>query len=77
MNGIIVARTTSGAYLAVSQACTHEGTTVTYQLNGDRFFCPNHGSTFSTTGAVLNGPANRALTQYKTSLAGNNLRVFS
>ena len=77
MNSIIVAKTTAGSFLAVSQACTHEGTSVTYQAGGDRFFCPNHGSTFRNTGAVLNGPANRPLTQYKTSLSGNNLRVFS
>ena len=77
MNNIIIVKTTSGSFLAVSQACTHEGTTVTYQLNGERFFCPNHGSTFSNSGAVLNGPANRALTQYKTSVSGNNLRIFS
>ena len=77
MNNIIIAKTTSGTFLAVSQACTHEGTTITYQSAGDRFFCPNHGSTFSNTGAVLNGPASRPLTQYKTSVSGNNLRVFS
>lgn len=76
-SGIIIARTLSDTYLAVSQACTHEGTTVVWQAGNDRFFCPNHGSTFSTTGAVTNGPAGSALKRYNTSLTGTNLRIFS
>lgn len=76
-SGIIIARTLSDTYLSVSQACTHEGTTVVWQAGNDRFFCPNHGSTFSTTGAVTNGPAGSALKRYNTSLTGTNLRIFS
>jgi cytochrome b6-f complex iron-sulfur subunit len=75
--GIIVARTLANQYIAVSQACTHEGTSVEFQGGNDRFFCPNHGSTFSTSGAVTNGPAGRALKKYNTSLTGTSLRVFS
>jgi len=37
---------------------------------------PQHGSAFSTTGSVLNGPATMALKQYKTTLTGDNLRVY-
>jgi cytochrome b6-f complex iron-sulfur subunit len=76
-SGIIIARTLSDTYLAVAQACTHEGTTVVWQSGNNRFFCPNHGSTFSTTGAVTNGPAGSALRRYNTSLTGTNLRIFS
>jgi cytochrome b6-f complex iron-sulfur subunit len=76
VNGIVVARAVTGNYIAVSQACTHEGTNVQYQTN-DRFFCPNHGSVFTSTGDVVTGPATRSLTKYNTSLSGNNLRVFS
>ncbi|MGB4771367.1 MAG: Rieske 2Fe-2S domain-containing protein [Chitinophagaceae bacterium] len=76
-SGIIIARTLSDTYLAVAQACTHEGTTVVWQAGNDRFFCPNHGSTFSTTGSVTNGPAGSALKRYNTSLTGTNLRIFS
>ena len=74
-NGVIVARTTGGVYIAVAAACTHEGTIIQYQGNNSRFFCPNHGSTFSESGGVLNGPASTALRQYKTELSGTNLRV--
>ena len=76
-NRIIVARTTAGSFLAVSAICTHEGTTIQYQSGSNNFRCPNHGATFSATGQVTNGPANKPLTQYKTELTGTSLRVFS
>ncbi len=74
-NGVIVARTMGGTFIAVAAACTHEGTIIQYQGNNSRFFCPNHSSTFSESGGVLNGPATTALRQYKTELSGTNLRV--
>jgi cytochrome b6-f complex iron-sulfur subunit len=77
INRIIVAKSTSGAFLAVSQACTHQGTSVTYNGNEGVFFCPNHGSKFSETGVVTVGPAAAPLTRYNTSLNGTTLRVFS
>lgn len=76
-NGVIVAKTVAGAFIAVASACTHQGTTVQYQGNNNRFFCPNHGSNFSESGSVLNGPATRPLKQYNTLLTGNILRVFA
>jgi cytochrome b6-f complex iron-sulfur subunit len=76
-NGIIVARTLSGSFIAVSKSCTHESVSVTYDGNNNRFFCPNHGSTFSTNGDVINGPASRPLKEYRTSLSNTLLRVFS
>lgn len=76
-SGIIIAKTLSDTYIAVSQACTHQGTSVVFQGTNDRFFCPNHGSTFSTSGAVTNGPAASPLKRYNTALSGTNLRVFS
>ena len=76
-NGIIVAKTSSGNYIAVQQTCTHEAATVVYQPNSHRFYCDRHGATFSETGAVTGGPASRALQQYNTSLNGSMLRVYS
>jgi cytochrome b6-f complex iron-sulfur subunit len=76
-NGIIVAKTISGTYVAVYSACTHEGTTVTFESSNNRFHCASHGSNFSTSGSVINGPANQALHQYNTALTGNSLRVYS
>ena len=75
--GVIVAKTNAGDYIAVSAACTHEGVNVQFQLANNRFHCPAHGANFTTTGTVQNGPANSPLTQYNTSLSGNTLRVYS
>lgn len=76
-NGIIVAHTIAGNYIAVSQACTHEGVTVQYIGSSHQFYCPSHGATFSETGAVTGGPASSSLKQYQTSLSGTMLRIFS
>ncbi len=76
-NKLIIARTNTTTYVALSVACTHEGTEVTYQSGNKQFNCPNHGSNFTTDGSVINGPARRALTKYQTTLNGNNLRIFS
>ncbi|WP_316809354.1 Rieske (2Fe-2S) protein [Pedobacter agri] len=76
-NGVIVARTNTGSYIAVQRSCTHESYTLTYQSANSRFYCPNHGSTFSENGAVTNGPASRALTIYNTQLTGTILRVYA
>jgi len=74
--GVIVAHASSG-YVAVSQACTHQGATIIFDSGTNSFFCPAHGSRFSLTGAVLNGPAGNPLGAYKTSLSGKSLRVYS
>ena len=75
--GVIVAKTSAGDYIAVSAACTHEGVNVQFQSSSNRFHCPAHGANFTTTGTVQNGPANSPLTKYNTSLSGNILRVYS
>jgi cytochrome b6-f complex iron-sulfur subunit len=77
-NGIVVARTTSGGFLAVSATCTHQGTNVNYSAAGNKFICPNHGAQFSSTGVVTQGPASSNLAQYNTQLLdATHLRVFS
>lgn len=75
--GIVIARTNTGSFLAVSSACTHEGTGVNYNASANNFVCPNHNAEFSSTGTVTKGPATKNLTLYKTSLSGNTLRVYS
>ena len=75
--GVLVARTTAGAYIAVQQSCTHQSYPLIYDGSNDVFYCNNHGSAFSEKGIVLNGPANRNLTVYKTTLTGTSLRVYS
>lgn len=73
----LVAKLKGGSIIALSKACTHEGTTVQYRADSDDIYCSNHGSEFTTGGTVKVGPATRALTQYKTTLSpdGNTLTV--
>lgn len=74
-SGVIVAKTTTGAIIAVSAACTHEGTNVQYQASSNRFHCPNHGANFNNNGGVINGPATQNLKQYTVTVNGNIVNV--
>jgi len=76
-NGIIIARTTSGAYIAVSQNCTHETYNVIYKPINNQFYCPNHGATFSSSGVSSGIETSKPLTSYKTALTGTSLRIYS
>jgi cytochrome b6-f complex iron-sulfur subunit len=62
-----------GAFRAVSPICTHRGCTV--EVQGARLVCPCHGSTYDRTGQVLRGPAEKALTAYPVTRAGNELII--
>ena len=57
--GRAVIRTGATSFDAFSMVCTHEGCETNVQDN--RFECPCHGSVFSNTGAVIQGPATRPL----------------
>ncbi|TFF36380.1 QcrA and Rieske domain-containing protein [Mucilaginibacter psychrotolerans] len=76
-HGILVARTSSGAYIAVQESCTHENYPLVYQGGSKRFYCNNHGATFTEKGAVTGGPTSRSLAVYNTTLAGTSLRIYS
>ena len=76
-NNIIIARTLTNEFIAVSSLCTHQQVTIDFEPSNNKFSCSAHGSVFSTTGSVLNGPAASPLKQYKTTLTGNSLRVFA
>ena len=75
-SGVIDAHT-SGGYVAVSSACTHQGNTIVFDKANNSFYCPAHGSRFSTAGAVINGPASSPLGKYNTAVNGNSLHVYS
>lgn len=76
-DGVIVARTMDGSFIAIDAACSHEGTNINYVSSSNSFKCPNHGATFDANGNVLQGPASTSLQDYKTSVSGTSLRVFS
>ena len=76
-NGIIIARTLSGQFIALSQTCTHQNFSVNYVPQSHLFYCGGHGATYSENGQVTGGPAPASLTSYHTTLSGNSLRVYS
>lgn len=73
----IVVLSTNKTYVALSKACTHEGTTVAYRKAQNDIKCPNHGSEFNLDGSVKLSPAASPLTVYKATLStdGNKLTV--
>ena len=78
-SGIIIVRlaasNVASSFTAVQSACTHEGFTIGFNANQGRFVCPNHGSQFSTSGAVQNGPATTNLKKYNIAIQGSTLTV--
>jgi len=76
-DGVIIARTSGGAFLAYSQYCTHQGYPVNYDSQNNVFYCNAHGSVFNSNGNPVQGPAPSPLTKYSTQLTGTSLRVYS
>lgn len=72
---IIIIRSGENQYMAFSKLCTHESFTVIYNHASGNIICNQHGSVFSNTGAVITGPANRALRKYNTTVSGSKLII--
>jgi Rieske Fe-S protein len=70
----LVTRTSADTFIALTALCTHAACDV-IGISGQSFVCPCHGSRFSSTGAVLNGPATRALRQFSTRFSDNLLTI--
>jgi cytochrome b6-f complex iron-sulfur subunit len=72
---IIIAKVKSGAYIALSKVCTHQGTTVVYQKETDDIYCPNHGSMYDITGKVTRTPAPLPLKMYMTDYNTSTMKL--
>jgi cytochrome b6-f complex iron-sulfur subunit len=71
---IIIINTGSG-FVALSSVCTHQGCQVSYDSGSNQLPCPCHGSVFSTTGSVLEGPASSPLKKYALTQDGDILTI--
>jgi len=70
----LVSRTAQDTFVALTAICTHEQCNVS-GFQSSRYVCPCHGSQYTTTGAVVQGPATRALQQFATRFANNIVTI--
>ena len=61
-------------YTALLMSCTHRGCELNY--GGGIYSCPCHGSEFSKTGEVLEGPADKNLKSFKTETDSENIYLL-
>jgi cytochrome b6-f complex iron-sulfur subunit len=66
----LVSRSGADTFVALTAICTHEACTIT-GFRASTYVCPCHGSTYSTAGTVLTGPATRSLRTFPTQFATN------
>jgi nitrite reductase/ring-hydroxylating ferredoxin subunit len=73
-SNIVVAKNTSGNYVAATVVCSHEQKKeVIFRSN--EFYCTAHGARFDLNGNGLNTDGKNGLTIYKTSLDGTILSI--
>jgi cytochrome b6-f complex iron-sulfur subunit len=77
LNGIVIARDSSGNYVAVTQICSHANRAQVVFNSSNEFYCNAHGARFSTSGSGLNSAGSRGLQSYRTALEGaSTLRIY-
>lgn len=68
----LITRVNDTTYTVLTAVCTHQSCTVSGFQNS-RFVCPCHGSQFTTSGSVANGPATQALRSFAAQFAGGTV----
>ena len=61
-------------YIAALLKCTHRGCEL--NVGGGIYSCPCHGSEFSITGKVLEGPADEDLKTFKIETDDENIYIY-
>ncbi|MCF8261929.1 MAG: Rieske 2Fe-2S domain-containing protein [Melioribacteraceae bacterium] len=73
-SGLLLHRVSESAVTVLSRKCTHQGCTIgAFSNSVSRCGC--HGSQFSLTGSVVNGPASSSLKKYTAILTGNIIKI--
>jgi cytochrome b6-f complex iron-sulfur subunit len=76
VNGVVVARTIQGLFVAATRTCSHQAEKQVV-FDKSKFVCLAHGAEFDLTGRGLNANGNRGLTVYKVEQTGSTIRVRS
>jgi len=72
LGNFLITRASQDACTVLTATCTHEGCTVT-GFDNPQFVCPCHGSRYTTSGSVANGPASQPLRQFASQVAAGVL----
>lgn len=70
----LVSRTAQDAFTALTAVCTHQACTVSGFQNST-YVCPCHGSRYSTSGSVVQGPATAPLRGFTARFSNNVLTI--
>ena len=70
----LISRTSDTAFTVIDGNCTHEGCTITGGT-ASQFVCPCHGSRYSLSGQVQQGPAQANLRQYANTFADGVITI--
>jgi Rieske Fe-S protein len=70
----LISRTSDTTFTVIDGTCTHEGCTIT-GATSSQFVRPCHGSRYSLTGQVQEGPAKANLRQYANTFADGVLSI--
>jgi cytochrome b6-f complex iron-sulfur subunit len=71
-NDVVIAKTTSGSYAAVSVLCKHEDLKqVVYKKSTNEFFCTAHDARFDLSGTGLNQNGKDGLRSYTVALSSD------
>ncbi|MFI6908140.1 Rieske (2Fe-2S) protein [Nonomuraea sp. NPDC050394] len=74
-NKYVITQPKKNVFRCFSAKCTHQGCTLASVSRGT-INCPCHGSRFNiSTGAVVQGPATRALPRKKIKVSGGKIRL--
>lgn len=71
---IVVYRKDDATFTALLLRCTHQSNEL--NVNGDILTCSAHGSEFSNTGEVIQGPAEQKLVSYPVTTDEKNIYIL-
>jgi Rieske Fe-S protein len=72
---VILIRTDTGSFRALSATCTHLDCIVQYRTDLKQIWCACHNGLYDTTGRNVSGPPPRPLEQYQVNLVGDEIHV--
>jgi menaquinol-cytochrome c reductase iron-sulfur subunit len=74
-NNVYVVPNGSGRLKVLSSVCPHLGCAVRWIAEKDRFICPCHGGTFTSSGERVSGPPLRAMDELESKVEDGMLKV--